>query len=60
MKIKETIQKEINRLTDLYNAQKKSFDISYGAGDIDAMISDLEEMRQTYTLIVAFEWVLKE
>jgi len=60
MKSKEKIQEEIDRLRDLYNTQKKSFDLSDFDGDIDGMIAELEEMRQTITLIGALEWVLRD
>jgi len=60
MKSKEKIQEEIDRLMNLHNTQKKSFDLSDFDGDIDGMIVELEEMRQTSILIGALEWVLRE
>jgi len=60
MKSKEKIQEEIDRLRNLYNAQEKSYKISDQVGDVDEMISELDEMRQTSTLIGALEWVLRE
>jgi len=60
MKSEEKIKEEIDRLRNLYNTQKKSFDLSDFDGDIDGMIAELEEMRQTSTLIGALEWVLRD
>jgi len=58
MKSEETIKKEIDRLRHLYYTQEKSYETNCEDREIDDMIAELEEMRQTLTIIHSLEWVL--